>query len=62
MRHVNNKTPSEDLIVDAVVWFSHLLSCRDKNLFAQAAEAQQELEKLGIQIKFRRRKQEGHRG
>jgi len=53
MRLNNDKTPSEDVSVDAVVWFSYLLSCRDKSLFAQAAEAEQALKKLGIQIKFR---------
>lgn len=41
-------------LVAATAWFVSLASAKVRNQFAEAAEAQAELERLGVTVRFRR--------
>ena len=60
MEHLNDTaaTPTDpgwDLAVDATSWFNLLMHARWRDNFGQAVEAETELERLGIVVRFRRR-------
>lgn len=50
--------PSRERAVDATAWFSVLVNARRRDHFDEAAQAQRELERLGVTVKFRRRVRE----
>lgn len=47
--------PERDRVVEAIAWFVQLAHAKLRNDFTKAAEAQQELERMGVTVKFRRR-------
>jgi hypothetical protein len=44
--------------IESTVWFSVLVHSRRQDDFEQAARAQRELDYLGVQVRFRRPRQE----
>jgi len=59
-RAVNTTTVNEhaDRAVQATAWFSVLMSSSVRGEFQEAARAQQALERLGVQVRFRRPRRE----
>ncbi len=54
-RRVNDAADAgADWGVNAVVLFSAMINARHRNLFAAAAEADRQLQDLGVVVKFRR--------
>lgn len=49
------RDPAYERTVTTIAWFVQLAHAKLRNDFAKAAEAQEELERMGVTVKFRRR-------
>lgn len=48
-------TPTDPEVRDSpIYWFFLLTTAKDKHLFEQAAEAQRQLERLGVRVRYTR--------
>lgn len=50
------RTPERQLSIDAVALFVELVHARERDQFRKAAAAVDDLERLGVHVRFRRRR------
>ena len=53
---VMTQTPERERNVEAVALFVTLIHARERDQFREAATAVEDMERLGVQVRFRRRK------